>query len=47
MYGKNVIVKNDIGKQNARFLKGSLLNSTIEKGSIYTGIDIESFSILV
>ena len=34
-YGKNVIVKNDIGEQNARFLKGSLSNSTIEKGSIY------------
>ena len=31
MYGKNVIVKNDIGKLNA----------------IYTGIDIESSSILV
>ena len=44
---KMSLLKNYIGKQNARFLKGSLLNSTIEKGSIYTGIDIESFSILV
>ena len=49
MYGKNVLVKNDIGKQKkGQVLKRFFVELYIrERFHIYTGIDIGPFSILL